>query len=648
MAKRLYMTSVDYVTIALSPALIMTLVGSLVFFLIDVVYVGEYEVRLCYAFALFVFATVLIARISIEMGSDRAVLFALPLAGAMFAFLVRFVEHPSPFSHLINLALMSLVWWCAHQLTWDSTVIDDDEDASGEGLMQQIGVDGPRDSDNNQNNRDQPPGGLHDNELFKPEVEAGNTRWDWLKRLFSSRKGPHTPGLWVLYFSLAALPLFGAGQLFIPTAKFGRRQYAFSLLAVYVASALALLVTTSFLNLRRYLRQRRIEMPIMIAGTWIGVGGTLIVIVMILALLIPRPNAEVALSRVPWQVGTPGSMSASRFSMNRDGGEDQGTQPNANAGTKANEQGRAEGPARDFDNAKRPSLGDSGKLGRQQSPEETNTAANDSQAGQRGGNSENEGKSSSAASNSSLKSDRKPAVNNRQQQTQYGQTAEQPSQTSTPSGNNSDRMDQSRGESSPTTGQSNSQVSQAASAMHRAFSSLGGLAGVLKTLFYIVVALLLGYGIWKYRLQLWHAIADLWRQLLELFGSKPRTTDPQEDPAKKPDRPASFSDFRDPFLSGQWERMRSEDVIRYTFAALEAWANDRGKTRTPDCTPQEFIDATLEPKTPLHEAARRLVRMYGEVAYASRSVPRESTLELRELWQLMRTASAVEMVSASK
>ena len=39
----------------------MALVGSLVFFLIEVLYVGEYQARLNYAFALFVFAAVLIA-----------------------------------------------------------------------------------------------------------------------------------------------------------------------------------------------------------------------------------------------------------------------------------------------------------------------------------------------------------------------------------------------------------------------------------------------------------------------------------------------------------------------------------------------------------------------------------------------------------
>ena len=68
MAKKLYMTTEDYLVIAISPALIMALVGSLVYFLIEVFYAGDYAARLNYAFGLFVFAAVLIARISIEEG----------------------------------------------------------------------------------------------------------------------------------------------------------------------------------------------------------------------------------------------------------------------------------------------------------------------------------------------------------------------------------------------------------------------------------------------------------------------------------------------------------------------------------------------------------------------------------------------------
>ena len=99
--------------------------------------------------------------------------------------------------------------------------------------------------------------------------------------------GAHTPGIWVFYFSMAALPLFGIGQRFIPVADVGRRRYVFALLLVYVAAALSLLVTTSFLNLRRYLRQRRVEMPVSIAGTWVGLGVGIILLVIGLLIKIP-------------------------------------------------------------------------------------------------------------------------------------------------------------------------------------------------------------------------------------------------------------------------------------------------------------------------------------------------------------------------
>src|SRR5215207_4456775 len=98
MAHRLRMTEADYVAIAISPALIMALVGSLVFFLIEVLYVGDYEVRVNYVFALFVFATVLMARIAIEFGSERAAMFSWPLGILTFLALERFVEHSSPLS----------------------------------------------------------------------------------------------------------------------------------------------------------------------------------------------------------------------------------------------------------------------------------------------------------------------------------------------------------------------------------------------------------------------------------------------------------------------------------------------------------------------------------------------------------------------
>ena len=76
-------TLADYVTIALSPALIIVMIVSLVFFLLTILYRGEFAERLHYILFFFIFGMVLVARISMEGGvSERA-----PLYGAVLAVL---------------------------------------------------------------------------------------------------------------------------------------------------------------------------------------------------------------------------------------------------------------------------------------------------------------------------------------------------------------------------------------------------------------------------------------------------------------------------------------------------------------------------------------------------------------------------------
>ena len=628
MSKRLYMTSADYLVIAISPALIMALVGSLVFFLIEVFYAGEYQARLNYSFALFVFAAVLIARISIEMGSERAALFAVPLAVAMFLFLVKFVEHPSPFSHVINLALMAIVWWCAHRLTWDSTVVDDDEDASGEGLMQRIGVDGPETASVEKKTSGAAPAVTTDNELLDRTDASKSPAAHWLKQLFRPRKGPHTPGIWVLYFSLAALPLFGVGQHWIPASDAGRRRYAFFLLFVYVAAALALLVTTSFLNLRRYLRQRRIEMPLTIVGNWVGIGAVLIVIAMMLALLIPRPNAEVAVSRVPWQAGSPSGMSASRTSVYRDGGEDPDEQQDPTGGDRSTDKGEGNLPPNGEKSESSSEPIDSQEKGTQDSDQGSANSAK----GEKGKQKE-VAKGEKSSEKTQQKADKS---------VQKASDNAKPDESSKVSQKTPDekRRNSTASSTKPSTPPSKNPLD----AIRSISSSFGGVFGVLKILFYIVAGLLLLFLIWKYRVQILQAINDILSQLRALFGGKKTTADEDENAnTAAVARPPRFAEFRDPFLSDQHKRMPPEELVRYTFAAFEAWARDRGRPRTLDCTPQELINVAVEPKTPLFDEARRMVRMYGEVAYASRRIPRETANELSDIWQLMRATHMTEL-----
>ena len=144
MSRRTPETLVDWLVVGIAPFLIMLLVGSLVFYLAEVFYLGEYQLRLLFVLGLFVMAIVCIARISMEEGAAYASLYAVPLAGVVGLALATFVEVRGPLAALgpaLNWILMAIVWWSAHKLTWDCTLIEGGRDFTGQGLMQTTGLD---------------------------------------------------------------------------------------------------------------------------------------------------------------------------------------------------------------------------------------------------------------------------------------------------------------------------------------------------------------------------------------------------------------------------------------------------------------------------------------------------------------------------
>jgi hypothetical protein len=297
-------TLADYMAIAISPALIMVLVSSLAYFLLTVFYAGEFEGRMYWTMTCFVFAAVLISRVSIMEGAERASMFGLALGGVAALAMIKFTDHP-----WWAWCVLGVIWWCASHLVWNCTLVDDEDDASGEGLLEAAGFDAP--FAESKTKATQPAKKeaaaakrLRDKNLAPaappaPPQPVFKRFFAWWQRSLS-RSAP--PGLTVVYFSLAALPIFGLGQHFVGE---GDRQYAFRLMVRYVASALGLLLTTSFLGLRRYLRQRRLEMPTEMAGAWLGVGAAMGVVILIVAMLIPRPNPEYAISSITGSLGSP-------------------------------------------------------------------------------------------------------------------------------------------------------------------------------------------------------------------------------------------------------------------------------------------------------------------------------------------------------
>ncbi len=324
MARRLRQTLMDYMVIGISPALIMGMVGSLLFFLLTVFYQGQYEARLHFIFAMFTLAVVLIARISMEEGIEYASMFGIALAIVTAMALSRFVQIQgalAPYSLLINWGFIAIVWWSAHKLTWDCTFIDDAQDASGEGLLQGMGFDS--DTVERQVAIVQPGGATPAGSSTgpTPAAAAPERGKDWYQQMVQRRRRPHTPGVWVMYYALAALPLFAIGQLVIPASDTASRLQAFRLICVYVACALGLLLTTSFLGLRRYLRQRNLAMPADMAGMWLSLGCVMIFGLLLVCAFLPRPGASLRISQLPFGLGSPKDLRTNRHAVGHDGPE---------------------------------------------------------------------------------------------------------------------------------------------------------------------------------------------------------------------------------------------------------------------------------------------------------------------------------------
>lgn len=263
-------TPADYLVVGVSPVLIMLLVGSLCFFLIEVFFRGEAVDSVRWVMFWFVMAVVLVSRIGIEEGTEKAAVYGLALATATALYLLWI--HPA---FILGMILLGVVWWCAHKLIWDCTLIEEEEDASGSGLLETTG---------------------HLKKAASLKVESPKPLKIVVSQAGKKQKSavPHSPGLWVVYFSVAAIPLFGIGQVLLPRDDSEARRMGFDYLFVYLLAAMGLLLATSFLGLRRYLRQRYLPMPPMMAFSWIRFGGGLAAFVLIGALLLPRPGANEA------------------------------------------------------------------------------------------------------------------------------------------------------------------------------------------------------------------------------------------------------------------------------------------------------------------------------------------------------------------
>ena len=320
------------------------------------------------------------------------------------------------------------------------------------------------------------------------------------------------------------------------------------------------------------------------------------------------------------------------MSMNRDGGEEDKDGQDATPGERSEEnptdgdQGQSTPKSESKSDDSSAEKTDGSKSNGEKSDSSEDQAAGQAQS-EKGQSAEqqNGGQKSDSSGSQSQSQEKTPSAEqqqNRSNSEDLNSTGEEKAadskSQSPPQSENAESDEQSQGQES--TAISNHSLNPA-TAIQSIATAFGGLAGILKLLFYIALALAALYGIWKFRHQILQTLAEILRQLRELFGGKTATATAAEEAATAARRLPTFAEFRDPFLTGQHVQMPPEELVRYTFAAFEAWANDRGKPRAIDCTPQELVRRTLAADTPMFASAHRLTRLYSEAAYALFRIP---------------------------
>ena len=265
----------DWLVLAVTPALLVSLVSCLLFFIVDILYRGRHGGRMEWILFFSTVGMVLIGRVRlIDEIAKRASLYSAALGGLVWIGLGMYIPPPDgwPFpAHIAAMGtLVALGFWVTRILVLDTTDLNDDDEIEGQGLLA--------------------AGGLEDDpaERLRAQVENATGRAH-LQKIIKPARIRRPPGGVVVLFCLVTLPLFGLGQALIPVSEPERRWRSLLLLMGYLGSGFLLLLTCCFLGLRRYVARRGISMPPSMAAAWLGTGSLVVGIVLLGALLIPRP-----------------------------------------------------------------------------------------------------------------------------------------------------------------------------------------------------------------------------------------------------------------------------------------------------------------------------------------------------------------------
>jgi hypothetical protein len=108
----------------------------------------------------------------------------------------------------------------------------------------------------------------------------------------------------------------------------------------------------------------------------------------------------------------------------------------------------------------------------------------------------------------------------------------------------------------------------------------------------------------------------------------------QRQPVKilKAKRPL-FESYHNPFLTGGEDSWTHEQLVLYSFEALQSWAEEQGINPRPEQTAREFCEEVGSRFPEINSALYGLSFLYGHAAYGISAPAKYDLAPVKSLWQ---------------
>jgi hypothetical protein len=165
----------------------------------------------------------------------------------------------------------------------------------------------------------------------------------------------------------------------------------------------------------------------------------------------------------------------------------------------------------------------------------------------------------------------------------------------------------------------------------------------LRTAFVIAAVLVIGGWIIRRRLMLLEmarsiiaALAQFFRTLFDLTPSRGPAKKTEPAPARA--KFSSFAEYKNPFFAAKDYAWPPEQIILYSYEAVQVWAREQGIAARPEETAREFCGRLGEQRPELDSQLDPLARLFAHAAYGTKLPPDCDLEPIRELWRRLNTS----------